>query len=128
MKISFCAIAVFAISIFSLSVGNTLLKSGMDRYAVMTANGMSPVSACLKLPPLSLGVLLMLVHFGCTVTLFKWGWEATVVIPVMGLSYVVMGLIGRWMLGEVVTPGRWFGIVLITLGVFLVARSSAPVR
>jgi hypothetical protein len=99
MKSSFSSIAVFAISIFSLSVGNILLKLGMDRYAVMTLNEISPVSAFLKLPALSLGVLLMLVQFGCTITLFKWGWEATVVIPIMGLSYVVMGFVGRWMLG-----------------------------
>ncbi len=130
MKNSFCSIAVFAISIFSLSMGNILLKLGMDRYAVMTANGMPAWTALLKLPALNLGVLLMLVQFGCTITLFKWGWEATVVIPVMGLSYVAMGFISRWMLGEVVTPGRWLGILLITLGVFLVARSSGsiPVR
>ena len=104
MKNQFCSILVFAISIFSLSVGNILLKLSMDRYAVMNANGMPFFSALLKLPALSLGVVLMLVQFGCTITLFKWGWEATVVIPVMGLSYVVMGLIGRWMIGEVVTP------------------------
>ena len=125
MKNIWPAVAVFAVSIASLSLGNILLKQGMDRYAEMAAGGVGGWPAWLKVPQLSAGVVLMLVQFGCTLTLFKWGWDATVVIPVMGLSYVAMGFLGRWLLGEPVNAMRWLGICLIILGVFFVARSGA---
>jgi drug/metabolite transporter (DMT)-like permease len=125
MKNIWPAVVVFAVSIASLSLGNILLKLGMERYAEMAGAGAGGWPAWLKVPQLLAGVGLMLVQFGCTLTLFKWGWDATVVIPVMGLSYVAMGFLGRWWLGEPVNAMRWLGICLIILGVFFVARSGA---
>jgi len=53
----------------------------------------------------------------------KWGWDASVLIPIMGLCYVGTAIMGKWMLGEPVNATRWFGIVLIIVGVIFVARS-----
>jgi len=122
------AIIVFAISIASLSFGNILLKMGMDRYATLTATGMPTAQALAKVPLLPVGAILMLVQFFCTLILFKWGWDASVVIPVMGLCYFVMAVLAKWMLDEPVNATRWFGICLIILGVYFVARSGAPVK
>ena len=55
--------------------------------------------------------------------LFKWGWDASVLIPIMGLCYVGTAIMGKWMRGEPVNATRWFGIVLI-----IVASSSSPAR
>jgi len=101
---------------------------GMDRYATMTAAGMAPVQALVKVPLLPAGAILMLVQFFCTLILFKWGWDASVVIPVMGLCYFVMAVLAKWMLDEPVNAARWFGIGLIILGVCFVARSGAAVK
>jgi drug/metabolite transporter (DMT)-like permease len=35
----------------------------------------------------------------------------------------VVALLGYFVLGEVVTPVRWLGILVISLGVFLVTRT-----
>jgi drug/metabolite transporter (DMT)-like permease len=126
MKNLTSAIIVFAISIASLSFGNILLKLGMDRYGMLTAAGMTAGEALWKVPQLTAGAVLMLTQFGCTLILFKWGWDASVVIPVMGLCYLLMALLGKYMLGEPVNAMRWLGISLIVLGVFFVARSNAP--
>jgi drug/metabolite transporter (DMT)-like permease len=48
------------------------------------------------------------------------------VIPVLGLCYVAMAILGKCMLGEPVNATRWFGICLIILGVYFVARSVVP--
>lgn len=122
------AIIVFAISIASLSLGNILLKMGMDRYATLTAAGMPMAQAVARVPLLPVGAVLMLVQFFCTLILFKWGWDASVVIPVMGICYFVMAVLAKYMLGEPVNAARWFGICLIILGVFFVARSGGPVK
>src|ERR1041385_6102549 len=112
------AVIVFTISIASLSFGNILLKLGTDRYATLTAAGTPCVEAFFKVPQLMIGAVLMLVQFFCTLILFKWGWDASVVIPVMGLCYFVMAVLAKWMLDEPVNAARWFGICLIILGVF----------
>ena len=56
------------------------------------------------------------------------GRSASVVIPVMGLCYVGTAILGKWMLGEPVNAMRWFGIFLIIVGVFFVARSAAQAK
>jgi multidrug transporter EmrE-like cation transporter len=128
MKPIFQAVAVFAVSIVSLSVGNILLKMGMDSYGELTAKGHSGLQALAKSPQLPAGVALMTVQFVGTLTLFKWGWDASVVVPVMGLCYVGTAIMGKWMLGEPVNAMRWLGIFLIILGVFFIARSVTPAK
>jgi drug/metabolite transporter (DMT)-like permease len=128
MRPLFHAVMVFAISIASLSAGNILLKMGMDRFGAQTASGVPALQALVKSPQLPLGIVLMIVQFIGTLTLFKWGWDASVVIPVMGLCYVGMAILGKWWLGEPVNATRWFGIFLITLGVVFIARSVAQTK
>jgi multidrug transporter EmrE-like cation transporter len=123
MRPLFHAVVVFAISIASLSAGNILLKMGMDRFGALTVSGVPTLQALVKSPQLPAGIVLMIVQFVGTLTLFKWGWDASVVIPIMGLCYVGTAIMGKWMLGEPVNSMRWFGIFLIIVGVFFVARS-----
>jgi uncharacterized membrane protein len=128
MRPLFHAVAVFAVSIVSLSVGNILLKMGMDRFGALTASGIPTVQALVKTPQLPVGIVLMTVQFIGTLTLFKWGWDASVVVPVMGLCYVGTAIMGKWMLGEPVNALRWLGIFLIILGVFFIARSVTQAK
>jgi multidrug transporter EmrE-like cation transporter len=128
MRPLFHAVIVFAVSIASLSAGNILLKMGMDRFGTLTTSGVPTVSALMKSPQLPLGIVLMIIQFIGTLTLFKWGWDASVVIPIMGLCYVGTAIMGKWLLGEPVNAMRWFGIFLIILGVFFVARSVTQAK
>lgn len=128
MRPLFHAVIVFAISIASLSAGNILLKLGMDRFGALTETGVPTVSALVKVPQLPLGIVLMIIQFVGTLTLFKWGWDASVVIPVLGLSYIGTAILGKWMLDEPVNTLRWFGICLIIVGVFFVARSVTQAK
>lgn len=43
--------------------------------------------------------------------------------PLSSLGYVLTALVGSWYLGEVLTPARWIGIMVILGGVYLVSRS-----
>ena len=45
------------------------------------------------------------------------------VVPLYSLSYVAIALIGKFFLGEEVTPQRWIGIGAVLSGVFLIVRS-----
>ena len=123
MRPLFHAVAVFAISIASLSAGNILLKMGMDRFGAQTAAGIPVLQALAKCPQLPLGIVLMIIQFLGTLILFKWGWDASVVVPMMGLCYVGTAILGRLMLNEPVNSLRWLGIFLILAGIFCVAHS-----
>ena len=122
------AVLVFAVSIASLSAGNILLKMGMDRFGAQTASGVPVLQALVKSPQLPFGIVLMIIQFVGTLTLFKWGWDASVVIPIMGLCYVGTAILGKWMLGESVNATRWFGILLIIVGVLFIARSVTQAK
>jgi multidrug transporter EmrE-like cation transporter len=128
MRPLFHAVAVFAVSIASLSAGNILLKMGMDRFGTLTASGIPIIQALMKSPQLPVGIILMTVQFIGTLTLFKWGWDVSVVIPIMGLCYVGTAILGKWMLGEPVNATRWLGIFLIILGVVFIARSVTQAK
>jgi drug/metabolite transporter (DMT)-like permease len=128
MRPFFHAVLVFAVSIVSLSVGNILLKMGMDRFGALTASGLPAMQALVKSPQLPVGIMLMIIQFVGTLTLFKWGWDASVVIPIMGLCYVGTAILGKWLLGEPVNATRWFGIFLIILGVLFIARSVTQAK
>ena len=128
MKPLFQAVIVFAISIVSLSAGNVLLKMGMDRFGAQTASGVPVLQALVKSPQLPSGIVLMIIQFAGVLTLFKWGWDASVVIPIMGLCYVGTAILGKYMLDESVNATRWFGIFLILLGVFFIARSVTQTK
>src|SRR3974390_3500245 len=123
MKNLFQAVVVFAVSIASLSLGSILLKIGMDRIGALTTSGVPTFQAILKSPQLPAGVALMMIQFLGTLILFKWGWDASVVVPMMGLCYAGTAILGKLMLNEPVNSLRWLGIFLITAGVFCVAHS-----
>jgi multidrug transporter EmrE-like cation transporter len=128
MRPLFHAVIVFAVSIASLSAGNILLKMGMDRFGALTDSGVPVMQALVKVPQLPIGIVLMTVQFIGTLTLFKWGWDASVVIPIMGLCYVGTAIMGKWVLGEPVNALRWFGIFLIILGVVFIAHSVTQAK
>ena len=117
------ALFLFAGSIASLAVANVLLKVGMDRLAALQTAGGFAWHGALSLWALPVGVLLMTAQFIGMLTLFKWGWNASVVVPVFGLNYVLTALLSQWLLGEPVQGLRWLGILLVVVGVALIAWS-----
>jgi drug/metabolite transporter (DMT)-like permease len=65
------------------------------------------------------GIALMMLAF-CTL-LALLSWEAvSLVIPATALNYVTGALGGKYLLGERLTPRRWAGIGLVSVGVTLV--------
>jgi drug/metabolite transporter (DMT)-like permease len=43
--------------------------------------------------------------------------------PASSFAYVIIALLGYFVLGEAVSTTRWFGVLVISLGVFLVGRT-----
>ena len=76
-------------------------------------------------PWVALGVMLLIVWLLSRMTLLSWA-DLSYVLPVTSIGYVLVALVGRWLLDEQITGKRWAGIVLIVAGVALVSGGSAP--
>jgi drug/metabolite transporter (DMT)-like permease len=44
--------------------------------------------------------------------------------PASSFAYAIVAFLGYFVLGEVITPIRWLGVLVISLGVFLVSRTT----
>ena len=66
------------------------------------------------------GIGLLAIGFFSLLDLLSWA-DVSFAIPGTALSFVAGGLGARLLLGEHLTPLRWAGIALVSLGVALVA-------
>lgn len=66
-----------------------------------------------------IGIALLTLAFCALLALLSWE-AVSFVVPAMALSYVTGALGGKYFLGERLTPWRWAGIGLVSVGVALV--------
>jgi drug/metabolite transporter (DMT)-like permease len=104
---------------------------------VFLAHGMKKVGAVSTLAPAELfqfftraftsgtvwlGVILLLAFFISYTLVLSWA-DFSFVQPASSLSYVIVALLGHFFLGEIVSPMRWTGILLLGLGVLIVGHT-----
>jgi drug/metabolite transporter (DMT)-like permease len=70
-----------------------------------------------------LGILLMLGFFASHLVLYSKA-DFSYVMPTTAANYVIVPLLGLFLLGENVTFIRWVGIALISFGVLLVSGTK----
>ena len=109
--------------IWSSVIGNYALARGM-RQAAPDALG-SPLGyiAVLFDPWVAFGVTLLVVWLLSQMLLLSWA-DLSYVLPVTSVAYVLVALVGRFVLHEHVSLTRWAGIALIMIGVMLVGRTA----
>ena len=74
----------------------------------------------MKVPWFWIGITLMASGFFSLLGMLSVA-KASFVFPATALSYAVGTLGGKLFLGERVTPQRWFGVLIVCIGVLLVA-------
>jgi drug/metabolite transporter (DMT)-like permease len=110
------------IVVLSNAFGDFFMKRGIPESARLS----NPLEylAVLFQPWVALGVLLLVLWQLCRMALLSWA-DLSYVLPVTSVGYVVVALIGRFLLNEEITVKRWAGIVLIMAGVALVGSATA---
>lgn len=78
------------------------------------------IGRAMKIPWFWLGITMMAAAFFALLGMLSVA-KVSFVFPAAALSYAVGTLGGRLFLGERVTPQRWFGVLLVCIGVILVA-------
>jgi uncharacterized membrane protein len=100
-------------------LGNFFLSWGMKHQPA--GLGLSPL-AYIRLifsPWALLGTTLLILWLLSRMALLGWA-DLSYVLPVTSIGYVFTAVLGRFFLGEKITPLRWLGTLLIVIGISFV--------
>jgi drug/metabolite transporter (DMT)-like permease len=118
---------VVSVAVLAQAIANTLLSKGMKIVAAMPSfqGGFSPMMlACaLQNPYIWGGIVLLILYFACFLSAVSWS-DLSYVVPITAAVYILDVFTGHYFLHESVSVLRWFGSVLIVLGVALVSLSG----
>ena len=104
--------------------GDTFLSVGMREVGPVSIHHLSTLLFALKVPWIIDGIILLTAFFASYLTALSWA-DLTFVLPATSFGYVIIALLSRFWLHETISPARWVGILLITLGVGFVTQGPA---
>lgn len=108
------------------NVGDLLLKRGMAQIGAveLTLDG---IAQAFRLTVMSatiwLAIFFLIGFMVSYMTVLSWA-DYSYVMPAGAFGYAVLTLLAVIFLHESVSPRRWFGVVLICLGVLLVGQTK----
>jgi uncharacterized membrane protein len=115
---------VLILAIVAQAIGNVYLTKGMK---ALNASGgatlLQTFAEGLASPMLWMGTALLIVFFILYSAALSWA-DLSFVLPATAFGYVLNVAAGYYFLNESVTPERWAGAAVITLGVVFVSRSG----
>lgn len=106
------------------SVGDTFLSVGMKQMGPVPIHHLSDLLLALRIPWILAGIALLITFFASYLTALSWA-DLTFVLPATSFGNVVVALLSKFWLHEPVSPSRWAGILLITIGVGFVTRGPS---
>lgn len=120
---------VLIIAIFAQTAGDVFLTKGMKTIVVEDASS-GRLSQLLEIaievaqsPQVLIGTALLIVFFALYSAALSWA-DLSFVLPATAFGYVLNVAAGYYFLNETVSPVRWIGAAIITLGVVFVSRSE----
>jgi len=120
-------VIVMLLAVTAGTVGDILLTKGMKELGDISAMNlrgmMSAAYQALTSPKLVLGTAMLAVFFFLWLAVLSWE-DLSVALPMQALNYVLVAFLSQYFLGEVVTPMRWAGTILVCIGVILITKSS----
>lgn len=105
-------------------LGDTCLSRGMTSLPAITLAHPATLIAAVFTPWIALGIALLIGFFASYLTALSWA-DLTFVLPATASGNVIVALFARFFLHEAISPERWAGIVLITVGVGFVAQGPS---
>ena len=113
--------------VFFSAMGNVLLSKGMKQIGEIKNYSPSALLAVFVRTFTSgtiwIGIFSFLIFFISYLLLISWA-DFSYVQPVCAIGYAFVAVLSYFLLGEIVSPLRWTGVVLICAGVALVGRTD----
>lgn len=115
---------VLLIVAITAPLGDTLLALGMKRFGPVSLHHPLLLLHAVATPYVALGIALLIGFFASYTSALSWA-DLTYVLPTTSIGNVIIALLSRFWLHEQITPSRWLGILLITVGVGFVANGRS---
>ncbi|MEX2553109.1 MAG: EamA family transporter [Actinomycetota bacterium] len=117
------------LSVVLATAGQLTLKTGMTRVGYIGSERLGkPLKLLLQVATtwqVLLGLTLFFVSAGFWILVLS-RVPLSFAYPFAGLTYLLIALFGKFVLGEHVPGLRWFGIALIIAGILLVGSTAPP--
>ncbi len=107
------------------NVGDLLLKRGMSQIGAvsLTAHGIAKAfRLTVTNEAIWLGIFFLIGFMASYMTVLSWA-DYSYVMPAGAFGYALLTFLAVIFLHESVSPRRWFGVVLICVGVLLVGQT-----
>ena len=111
-------VGLIQLATLAVSVGEALLAKGMKQTNQSSPELFAQLRAMLN-PAVISGTLLMAAYFILYMLALKHA-DLSFVLPFTAISYLLGAVLAKYFLHETVTPSRWIGALIITLGVVVV--------
>ena len=105
-------------------LGDTCLSRGMTALPAVSLSHPMTLVAAVFTPWIAVGIALLIGFFASYLTALSWA-DLTFVLPATAFGNMIVVLLSRFWLHEAISYQRWFGVVLITLGVSFVAQGPS---
>jgi drug/metabolite transporter (DMT)-like permease len=105
-------------------LGDTCLSRGMTHLPAISLAHPATLIAAVFTPWIALGIALLIGFFASYLTALSWA-DLTFVLPATAFGNVIVALFARFWLHEAISLQRWFGVLLITVGVGFVAQGPS---
>lgn len=123
----FKTVVVMLIAITAGTIGDILLAKGMKEMGDISAMNlrgiMDAAIRALTTPKLIMGTAMLAIFFFLWLAVLSWE-DLSVALPMQALNYVLVAFLSQYFLGEVVSPLRWAGTVLVCIGVMMITKSG----
>ena len=119
------SILLILISISIAVGGQILLKIGMNRIGNIAVNSMSSLGhlflGVVKSPIVLVGLFMYVISAAIWLIVIS-AVDLSFAYPFIGLTYVLILIVSKFILKEDVNPIRWAGAAIITIGVVVISR------
>jgi drug/metabolite transporter (DMT)-like permease len=121
-------IIVMFVAITAGTIGDILLAKGMKELGDLSTMNLraiiDTVIRAITNPKLMMGTAMLAIFFFLWLAVLSWE-DLSVALPMQALNYILVAVLAKYYLNEQVSPMRWAGIVLVSIGVMMITRSSA---
>ena len=118
---------VMFIAIIAGTAGDLLLAKGMKELGDLSSMNLKAIIdtalRAMASPKIIVGVAMLAVFFFLWLAVLSWE-DLSVALPMQALNYVLVAFLAQYFLGEVVSPLRWAGTLLVCAGVMLITKSG----
>jgi drug/metabolite transporter (DMT)-like permease len=118
---------LIASMVFFSSLGNVLLSKGMKQIGEVTLFSVAALEGfflkTLTSATIWMGIFSLLAFLVSYLLVLSWA-DFSYVQPVSAIGYALVAVLSYFLLGEIISPTRWVGVLFICGGVALVSGTE----